>query len=247
MSVSCGKCVKSGGGIPGAQFGPSGFGMPGGMGLPGMGMPGAVGLPGQGSDSMGAMFGMFQALMMNMMATLMNGIVGQLSQVGQGGALVPGQSPNFGGGGGGSPGTGNFLGGGGGNGGGGAAPASGSGSAGGPVGGASGNLVSRQGKQMDSSIAANFDAMVAAAKKDGVDLKITSANRSRAEQERLYQAYLNGTGNLAAKPGTSNHEKGQAIDFTNTPGAFNWLAKNAEKFGFKNLKGEPWHYSPTGR
>jgi len=112
---------------------------------------------------------------------------------------------------------------------------------------ASGKLVERQGEKLDASIAGNFDRMVAAAKQDGVDLKIGSGHRSRAEQEVLYQKYLNGTGNLAAKPGTSNHESGLAIDFENTPGAFDWLAKNAEKFGFKNLPGEPWHYSPNGK
>ena len=191
-------------------------------------MPGMAG----GMDASGGMFGLFQSLMMSMM-TLMNGMMAQLAQGGT--AALSGQSPGFGGSGGSSPGTGSFLGSG-------SAPAGGTGK----PGQATGNLVDRQGKKLDSSIAGNFDAMVAAAKKDGVGLKITSGHRTRAEQERLYQAYLNGTGNLAAKPGTSNHEKGQAIDFTNTPGAWNWLAKNAEKFGFKNLKGEPWHYSPTG-
>ena len=103
------------------------------------------------------------------------------------------------------------------------------------------------GKKVDASIAGNVRAMIEAARRDGVELKITSANRSRQEQEVLYQKYLNGTGNLAAKPGTSNHEGGLAIDFTNTPGAHAWLAKNAGRFGLKNLPGEPWHYSTTGR
>ncbi len=40
--------------------------------------------------------------------------------------------------------------------------------------------------------------------------RIESDWRSRAEQEVLDQKYLNGTGNLAAKPGASNHESGQA-------------------------------------
>lgn len=112
---------------------------------------------------------------------------------------------------------------------------------------ASGQLAERQGEKLDSSIADNFDAMVAAAKKDGVDLQIESGWRSRQEQEVLYQKYLNGTGNLAAKPGTSNHESGQAIDFKNTPGAFEWLEANAARFGLKNLPGEPWHYSVNGK
>ncbi len=128
------------------------------------------------------------------------------------------------------------------------APANGNASAAGSknVGAKTGNIVSVAGGKLDSSIAGNFNAMVAAAKKDGVDLKISSSFRSRAEQEKLYAAYKNGTGNLAAKPGTSNHESGLAIDFSNTPGAYAWLKKNAGNFGLKNLPGEPWHYSPSG-
>lgn len=133
------------------------------------------------------------------------------------------------------------------NGSGGSASAAGGGSNIGSNESATGRQVDRQGKKLDASIADNFDAMVAAAKRDGVDLQIVSGWRSRQEQEVLYQKYLNGTGNLAAKPGTSNHESGQAIDFKNTPGAFAWLKKNAEKFGLKNLPGEPWHYSVNGK
>lgn len=110
-----------------------------------------------------------------------------------------------------------------------------------------GSSVTRQGKPIGAHIAQKFDEMVAAAKKDGVDLKISSGLRTRAEQERLYAAYKNGTGNLAAKPGTSNHESGSAVDFANTPGAYDWLKKNSERFGFKNLPSEPWHYSLNGR
>ena len=121
-----------------------------------------------------------------------------------------------------------------------------------PGGGANGqptgNLVDLGGgKKVDASIAGNVQAMIQAARRDGVDLKINSAHRSRQQQEVLYQKYLNGTGNLAARPGTSNHESGLAIDFSNTRGAHAWLARNAGRFGLKNLPGEPWHYSTTGR
>ena len=187
-----------------------------------------------------------QMLMLQMMMSLATILASMMNQQG---SVMPGGAPNFGGSSGsGSPGLNGFLGG--------SAqpgntssqraanPQSATASSGKP----SGNLVDLGGgKKVDASIAGNVKAMIEAAKRDGVDLKITSAHRSREQQEVLYQKYLNGTGNLAAKPGTSNHESGLAIDFTNTPGAHAWLAKNAGRFGLKNLRGEPWHYSTTGR
>lgn len=107
--------------------------------------------------------------------------------------------------------------------------------------------VSRQGKKIGAKIAAQFDQMVAAAARDGVKLQILSGLRTHAEQAVLYKKYLNGTGNLAAKPGHSNHESGEAVDYANTPGAYAWLKKNAAKFGFHGkVPGEPWHYSLNG-
>jgi len=109
-----------------------------------------------------------------------------------------------------------------------------------------GSTVTRQGKPIGAHIAKQFDAMVAAAKQDGVNITITSGFRTRAEQEKLYAAYKNGTGNLAAKPGTSNHESGDALDL-GPPSAYSWLKQNAGRFGFKNtVAGEPWHWSLTG-
>lgn len=53
-----------------------------------------------------------------------------------------------------------------------------------------------------------------------------------------------------AKPGTSMHEKGLAVDFTNcstrSTACYQWLAGNAERFGLKNLPPEPWHWSTNG-
>ena len=57
-----------------------------------------------------------------------------------------------------------------------------------------------------------------------------------------------------ARPGTSLHEQGLAIDFTNngrlitsrSDPAFQWLAANAGGYGFRNLPSEPWHWSTTG-
>ncbi|MDQ7826559.1 MAG: D-alanyl-D-alanine carboxypeptidase family protein [Candidatus Eremiobacteraeota bacterium] len=117
----------------------------------------------------------------------------------------------------------------------------------GGVGSATGQLVTVSGEKVDSGIASNLQAMIAAAKQDGVNLDIISGFRSRGEQEALYAKYGPGR---AAKPGTSNHEKGLAVDFANTPGAYKWLSKNASRFGLQtnaNSGGwEQWHVSPTG-
>ena len=59
-----------------------------------------------------------------------------------------------------------------------------------------------------------------------------------------------------ARPTTSQHEYGLAVDFTcGTSGApidrtsrcYEWLAENAHRYGFYNLLFEPWHWSTTGR
>jgi predicted nucleic acid-binding Zn-ribbon protein len=57
-----------------------------------------------------------------------------------------------------------------------------------------------------------------------------------------------------ARPGSSMHERGLAIDFQangsfinshSNPG-YVWLAANAGRFGFANLPSEPWHWSVSG-
>ena len=66
-------------------------------------------------------------------------------------------------------------------------------------------------------------------------------------QAQLYAAYQQGHGNLAAKPGNSNHQHGQAFDL-NTHGfdgdpIYDWLAKNGPKFGFvRTVNKEHWHW-----
>lgn len=230
----------------------------------------------QDPANMSSMMMMVMMQMMQMMASLVMGQMGQQMGQQPGGGCRCGQggySPevnpgfggnagaggpqNYGGGpqgyGGGVPGYDSF-GGSSGNGAGGGAqdPASsqeGSSSGGSPTtaGRRTGQIVDVPGGRVDASIAPNVRAMMAAARRDGINLQINSSYRSRAQQERLYAAYRNGTGNLAARPGTSNHESGLAIDFRNTPGAHRWLRNNAERFGLRNLPGEPWHYSTTGR
>lgn len=105
--------------------------------------------------------------------------------------------------------------------------------------------VRRQGHYIGVRVADKFDAMLAAAARDGIHLQISSGYRSRAEQEKLWRA--NPNPRYVAPPGTSNHEQGDAIDFRNTPGAYAWLKRNASRFGLHNYPPEPWHYSLNGR
>lgn len=104
--------------------------------------------------------------------------------------------------------------------------------------------VVRQGKYIGADIADPFDRMVAAAQKAGVQLIINSGYRTHAEQQALWNAHPDPK--WVARPGTSNHEKGQAIDFANVGNAWAWLKAHAGQFGFKNYPPEPWHYSLTG-
>lgn len=67
----------------------------------------------------------------------------------------------------------------------------------------------------------------------GIGGRITSDYRSSAKQAQLYAAYLAGTGPLAAKPGTSEHERGQALDIAKTAGMT--LAKIVEAFAAQGV------------
>ena len=79
----------------------------------------------------------------------------------------------------------------------------------------------------------------------GQKVDISSGNRTRAEQAELYAKYKAGTGNLAARPGTSNHEHGDAADATigGVDLASNAKAKQlAAELGLHfPVPGEPWH------
>lgn len=104
------------------------------------------------------------------------------------------------------------------------------------------------GKKLRVDAAAQFNKMKAAAKRAGVTLTPVSGFRSMAEQKRLYALYKAGKGNLAARPGYSNHQGGVAVDVATggsySSKAYKWLAKNARQYGFVNdVRGEPWHWT----
>lgn len=76
---------------------------------------------------------------------------------------------------------------------------------------------------------------------------VTSGFRSYAEQSRLYARYLAG-GPLAARPGTSSHERGQAVDVTDYGmfGATMSTAPGGARLYNYLGAADPVHYSVTG-
>ncbi|WBO23929.1 M15 family metallopeptidase [Sphingomonas abietis] len=67
----------------------------------------------------------------------------------------------------------------------------------------------------------------------GIGGRVTSSYRSTAEQQVLYDRYKAGKGPLAAKPGTSEHERGQALDVAKSAGMT--LAKIVEAFAAQGV------------
>ncbi len=120
----------------------------------------------------------------------------------------------------------------------------------------------------DSAIE-HLENMLAAAKEDGIDLKVISAYRSFETQSDLKgqytQIYGSGANTFSADQGYSEHQLGTTLDIT-TPGvggtytsfgettAFKWLQDNAHRYGFilsypKNNAFyiyEPWHWRFVG-
>lgn len=106
------------------------------------------------------------------------------------------------------------------------------------------DLVRIDGKPVARSTADAYERMRQAARRDGVRLRVVSGFRTQAEQEVLYRRYRQGRGNLAAKPGFSNHQNGKALDLnTRDSGVLRWLNRNASRFGFRRtVPSEPWHW-----
>jgi peptidoglycan hydrolase-like protein with peptidoglycan-binding domain len=126
------------------------------------------------------------------------------------------------------------------------------------------DLVTIRGITVARSIAGNLALLLAAASAAGITLG-GGGWRSAARQIELRRRHCGPTdfdiyqkkSSLCvpptARPGSSMHERGLAIDFThngrsldsNSP-AFHWLKANAQRYGFFNLPSEPWHWSING-
>lgn len=112
--------------------------------------------------------------------------------------------------------------------------------------------------------------MMAAAKEEGIDIKIISSYRSFGAQSVLKSSYKmyygTGANKFSADQGYSEHQLGTTVDFTTstvgasfdnfdkTP-AYQWLMDNAYEYGFiasyppgnNYYQYEPWHWRFVGR
>ena len=125
---------------------------------------------------------------------------------------------------------------------------------------------------LEKEVAAALKKMTAAAKADGVKVKVNSAYRSYAEQDKLLKKKIveYGDEKLArrynAEPGKSEHQTGLAVDLwdgvtwglaVRRTKTGKWLWKHAREYGFilryppdkEKITGyayEPWHFRYIG-
>ena len=83
---------------------------------------------------------------------------------------------------------------------------------------------------------------------DSIELDVNSGWRSRSYQQQLFDDAVASYGSTSeaarwvARPGTSVHEAGDAVDIGPAPAA-TWLARNGATFGLCQVYGnEPWHF-----
>lgn len=93
-----------------------------------------------------------------------------------------------------------------------------------------------------------FKQMRAAAAAEGVDIGVTDSYRSYdAQVDVARRKGLYSQGGLAAKPGTSDHGLGLALDLDLDATAQTWMRTNGKRFGFvEDTPREPWHWKFDG-
>lgn len=124
-------------------------------------------------------------------------------------------------------------------------------------------------------VAAPLVQMMQAAKKNKLDIWVSSAYRSFQRQKQIFNQNVAAVGlektlMVSARPGRSEHQTGLAIDFTTKSVGFSleenfantkegkWLKANAHKYGFilrypkgqekvTGYKYEPWHFRYVGK
>lgn len=99
--------------------------------------------------------------------------------------------------------------------------------------------------------AAAWISLATKAAREGVILRVERAFATMDQQTSLWQKFKDGFGNLAAKPGYSNHQGGVALDVSVgqsfTSKEYRWLDANASAFGWWNAgkyfsQQEPHHW-----
>lgn len=130
----------------------------------------------------------------------------------------------------------------------------------------SGSIVSVGGIRVHDSIARSVADLLAAADAAGISLAgggyrdpagqiAVRRNNCGTSNYAIYEMPASSCRPPTARPGTSMHERGLAIDFTHggriissrSSAAFRWLDANASRYGLYNLPSEPWHWSVNGR
>jgi hypothetical protein len=102
--------------------------------------------------------------------------------------------------------------------------------------------------KLDSALRAALRLAADDASAMGVELGVNSGWRSYAYQEQLFEQAVAEHGSAAsaerwvARPGTSVHEAGDAVDI-GPSSATTWLARHGASFGLCQVyDNEPWHY-----
>jgi zinc D-Ala-D-Ala carboxypeptidase len=133
-----------------------------------------------------------------------------------------------------------------------------------------GGLTTVRGITVATALAPALEALLDAAAADGLVLggsgyrspEVTARLRMANGCPDVYNSPASACRIPTARPGSSEHERGLAVDFTyrgqticyprpssrcRGNAAFDWLRANAARFGFHNLPAEAWHWSTTGR
>jgi len=126
--------------------------------------------------------------------------------------------------------------------------------------------------QIDASCRDALKDMIAACESAGYPCKITSTYRTHDYQNSIFQKKVDKlmgqgftrsdaeleTSRSIARPGTSEHQLGLAVDLKNGSGTYDWLAKHSWEYGFilrypygetsrTGVYYEPWHFRYTGK
>ncbi|WP_029067903.1 M15 family metallopeptidase [Jonesia quinghaiensis] len=106
------------------------------------------------------------------------------------------------------------------------------------------DAVGNTGHRLWAPASASLEKLMAAAKRDGVDIGITDSYRPIDVQHDLVRRKgLYSQGGLAAAPGTSPHGWGIAVDLKLDNQAQAWMRANGKEYGFiEDTPREPWHW-----